>query len=91
LCRIVFKKIISETRVALHSDFHLFCNALLIASISSEEIPYHVVSQLARCNNYERDDADLYWILAAGTAMMFFLSLLLKKNELRASGHVAVH
>jgi len=27
---------------------------------------------------------DLYWILTVGTAMMFFLSFLLKKNDPRA-------
>jgi DHA2 family multidrug resistance protein len=34
---------------------------------------------------------DLYWILTVGTAMMFFLSFLLKRNDPRAGGHVVVH
>ena len=34
---------------------------------------------------------DMYWVLTVGTAMMFFLFFLLKKNDPRAGGHVAVH
>jgi MFS transporter, DHA2 family, multidrug resistance protein len=34
---------------------------------------------------------DLYWFLTVGTAIMFFLSFLLKKNDPRAGGHVVVH
>jgi hypothetical protein len=34
---------------------------------------------------------DLYWFLTVGTAIMFFFSFLLKKNDPRAGAHVAVH
>jgi len=34
---------------------------------------------------------DVFWILAALAAVMFGLSFVLKKNDPRATGHVAAH
>ena len=47
----------------------------------------HIVQAQAAVMSY----SDLYWFLTVGTAIMFFLSFLLKKNNPRAGAHVAVH
>jgi DHA2 family multidrug resistance protein len=47
----------------------------------------HMVQAQAAVMSY----IDLYWFLTVGTAIMFFLSFLLKKNDPRAGGHVVVH
>ena len=47
----------------------------------------HMVQAQAAVMSY----SDLCWFLTVGTAIMFFLSFLLKKNDPPAGAHVVVY